>query len=186
MTRKKIATIWISGVTASGKTTLGKRLAADLKKNEIDNVKFLDGEDLRKLINKNYGHSIEERFKLLQDYISIVHKENTEGNIVVIATVSHKSEMRELARGRLYNFFEVNLKCAPQICAERDFKGVYSSISSEDNECLPGVTEPYEFTNSPELILDTENNSIEYCNRILFDKVLIFLQGIRIYSNNNK
>ena len=67
----KIATIWISGVTASGKTTLGKILYQELKKGGINNIKFLDGEDLRKTQKRVYGHSLEERFKVIKNYIKI-------------------------------------------------------------------------------------------------------------------
>jgi len=173
--KKKVATIWLSGVTASGKTTLGKLLYNELKNIGIEKVKFLDGETLRESLDKNYGHSLDERFKVLKEYINIVVKENKKGNLVIIATVSHKKEMRNLARKRLNNFMEVNLKCAFQICAERDYKGVYSNFDFDSEECLPGMTEPYEFTNLSELVIDTEKNSVEECKNILLNSVLKFL-----------
>jgi adenylylsulfate kinase-like enzyme len=67
-----VATIWLSGVTASGKTTLGKMLYEDLKNAGILNLKFFDGEDLRKIQDRVYGHSVEERFRLLKKYIKLI------------------------------------------------------------------------------------------------------------------
>ena len=171
----KIATIWISGVTASGKTTLGKILHQELKKTGNKNIRFLDGEDLRKTQKRVYGHSLEERFKVIKNYIKIVQSENKKGNIVIISTVSHKKEMRNLAREELVNFFEINLLCNPETCAKRDFKNLYNSIDKNSKECFPGVTEPYEVNKNAELILDTEENLIEESQKIILTNVLEFL-----------
>ena len=65
---RRVATIWLSGVTASGKTTLGKMLYEDLIKSGIVNLKYFDGEDLRKIQDRVYGHSVEERFRLIKKY----------------------------------------------------------------------------------------------------------------------
>ena len=72
----KMITIWISGVTASGKTTLGKELYKKLKTTSDKDFRFLDGEDLRKILKKNYGHSLPERFELIKEYIGFVKEEN--------------------------------------------------------------------------------------------------------------
>ena len=175
LSNNKIATIWISGVTASGKTTLGRLLYEDLKNSGIVNVKFLDGENLRKIQNRVYGYSAEERFKLIKQYIKIVENENNKGNIVIISVVSHRRETREFARHQLSNFFEINLLCSRKTCAIRDYKNIYNSINVNSSECLPGVTEPYEISNNAELILDTEQNSIEDSRIILLNKTLEFL-----------
>ena len=174
--KNRVATIWLSGITASGKTTLGKLLYEDLNNYGIVNIKFYDGEDLRESLDKNYGHTLDDRYKVLEQYINIIKKSNEEGNIIIVATVSHKKKMRDLARKRLDNFMEINLKCDSQVCSQRDYKGVYSNINI-DGECLPGITEPYEFTNSAELVLDTEQNSIEDSRIILLNKTLEFLNG---------
>mgnify|MGYP004003509221 CR=1 FL=1 len=170
--KNKIATIWLSSITASGKTTLGKLLYSRLKFFGIENIKFFDGEDLRELLVKKYGHSLNERFKVLKEYIKIVKKENNKGNIVIISTVSHKQKMREMARDQLINFMEINLICDPQICAIRDYKNIYNKIDEKSNECLPGVTESYEISDSPELLLNTADHSIEDSGNILLQNVL--------------
>jgi len=162
-------------VTASGKTTLGKLLFEDLKKNGIKNIKFFDGEDLRKKLNKNYGHLLAERFELINEYIKIVKEEIESGYTIIISTVSHKQKMRDLARGQLKHFLEVNLLCSPETCAIRDYKNVYKKIKKNSNECLPGVTEPYEISDNAELIIDTEQYSLEESKIILLNKTLKFL-----------
>ena len=61
------ATIWISGVTASGKTTLGKHLYKDLLSSGIANLKYLDGEDLRNRQSRSYGYSVGERMEFWKE-----------------------------------------------------------------------------------------------------------------------
>ena len=172
---RRVATIWLSGVTASGKTTLGKILYEDLKNSGIVNLKFFDGEDLRKIQDRVYGHSVEERFRLIKKYTKLIKYENEKGYNTIISTVSHKKEMRDFARDQLNQFMEINLLCSSETCAIRDFKNIYSKISKKDNECFPGVTEPYEISKKAELILNTEQNSIEDSRIILLNKTLEFL-----------
>jgi len=172
---RRVATIWLSGVTASGKTTLGKLLFQGLKDYGIEKVKFLDGEDLRKRLTENLGHSLDERFIIIEKWIGIAKKENNNGFTVIISTVSHKQKMRDLVRKQIDNFMEVNLICSPKTCASRDYKNIYNRINANSNECFPGITEPYEISDQAELILDTEKNSIEDSRIILLNKTLEFL-----------
>ena len=81
--------------------------------------------------------------------------------IVIISTISHKKDMRMLARGKIKNFFEVILKCSPDSCAKRDYKKQYEKALSGEYVCFPGITEKYEMSDFPDLIIDTENNDIE-------------------------
>jgi len=174
--KNNFATIWISGVTASGKTTLGKMLYEDLINSGIVNVKLLDGDDLRKKLNRVYGFSAEERFKAIKQFIKTVKNENNKGNIVIIAVVSHRQASRNFARRKIINFFEINLLCSTDTCKKRDHKNIYSKIGNKKNECLPGVTEPYEISDEAELIIDTEHTSIEDSKMIIFNKVFEFLK----------
>ena len=153
-------TIWISGISASGKTTLGKKLSNTL---QIlgEKVTFFDGDVLRKRLHKDYGHSIKDRYEILNEYIKIVNKEMDKDKIVIIATISHKKDMRMLARRKINNFFEVILKCSPDSCAKRDYKNQYKKALSGEYVCFPGITEKYEMSDFPDLIIDTENNDIE-------------------------
>ena len=138
----KMITIWISGVTASGKTTLAKELYKKLKTTSEEDFRLLDGEDLRKKLKKNYGHSLPERIELIKEYIGFVKEENKNGRSVILSTVSHKQKMRELARSELNNFMEVNLICSPESCAKRDYRNIYNRITKS--------SEPVSLTIKPE------------------------------------
>jgi adenylylsulfate kinase len=165
-------------VTSSGKTTLGRLLFEDLINNGIKNIKFLDGENLRKRLDHNFGHSLADRFEVLNGIIKTVKEELERRRIVIVSTVSHKRKMRDLARNELVNFFEVNLLCNPNVCAERDYKNLYNRIDKNSNECFPGITEPYELSENAELIINTGKFSIDESKIILYKKSLEFIRGI--------
>tara|TARA_Y100000590_G_scaffold470574_1_gene666483 strand:+ start:174 stop:698 length:525 start_codon:yes stop_codon:yes gene_type:complete len=161
-------TIWISGISASGKTTLGSMLYYKLKELGFNNVIFFDGDELRKRLPKSYGHGLDDRYKILNQYIKIINKEMAAGKIVIVSTISHKKDMRALARGKIKNFFEVSLYCSPNICAKRDFKNQYKKAINGKFNCFPGITEPYEFTDNSDLTIDTHKNDINKSFSILF------------------
>ncbi|RKZ51202.1 MAG: adenylyl-sulfate kinase [Candidatus Parabeggiatoa sp. nov. 3] len=173
---KIIGTIWITGITASGKTTLGSRLYSDLLDLGCRNLEFLDGDELRKRIGSKYGHSLEDRFNVLEQIVALAKKLSGEGKIIIVSTVSHKRAMREFARKELKNFIEVYLECRPEICAKRDYKGVYEKAKRGEGELFVGVTEDYELSDAPDLLIHTSNKTPEKCSKELLNYVLDHLQ----------
>lgn len=135
---------------------------------------FLDGDELRKRFDRTYGHSLEDRFAVLHRIVEIARESNEAGNIAIVATVSHKRRMREIARENIESFMEVYLKCPPEVCSRRDYKGVYRA-AADKHEYLAGVTEPYEVSASPELVLDTASRNVEDCSVALLESVVKFV-----------
>ena len=173
-----VGTIWITGVTASGKTTLGEKLYEHFvglysKKN----VEFMDGERFRKHLDKEYGFSTEDRFEVIKEIVPVVVDFIHQNKIVIVSTISHKRQMRDFSRNRLSNFMEVYLKCPAEVCAKRDYKDHYRRAYAEEYEMFVGVTEPYEESELPELVLETGTQSMEQCSQILIDKATQFLEN---------
>ncbi len=168
-------TIWITGITASGKTTLGKALYNNLITLGYSNCMFLDGEDFRETLDHDYGYSLSERmFVTRKYYIPYLEAKIVSGNFVIAPTVAHKVEMRSSARKKFKHFMEVHLKCPTNVCASRDYKGHYKrAYKGEKNyELFPGVTDPFEVSDNIDLVLDTDLLSIEKCSEILLEKTL--------------
>ncbi|NQV54493.1 MAG: adenylyl-sulfate kinase [Rhodospirillales bacterium] len=170
-----LTTIWLSGISAAGKTTLGARLYQDLQKSGIDNITFLDGEEVRRSLKKDYGHSIEDRFALLEDILELILSIKAKGNHVIIGTISHKKKMRDIARARLSPFMEVWLECPVDICHKRDYKGNYDKALAGKLNTFAGVTEPYEKSAAPELVLHTGVLTIEITAAKLHAAALNFI-----------
>jgi L-glutamine-phosphate cytidylyltransferase len=165
-------TIWITGVSASGKSTLGKKLSKDLKVIGVNNVKLLDGETIREELGNTFGYRTEERNAILEKTIQMAREYNENGTIVIVTTISHKRAIRQKARDAIANFMEVFLDCPLDVCVERDYKGHYQKALNGEYENFIGVTESYEISDSPELVINTKSLSIVQCQELLIGNVV--------------
>jgi len=178
MTRHQLnsKTIWITGVTASGKTTIGEALHKRLlQEYSPEQIEFLDGDKLREQLKRGYGHTIEERFASLKDLVRVAKEHYDQEKIVIVSTISYKNEMRTFARSQMPHFMEVYLECSIEVCAQRDYKDHYRRAFSGEYQTFIGVTDEYEVPDSPELILNTGILSAEVCSETLYEHAKVFL-----------
>lgn len=171
-------TIWITGLSASGKTTLGLQLREALVSEGIRNVELLDGEELRKSLGKSYGFSTEDRNAFALDIGQLAQECNEGGNIAIVCAISHVREIRLKIRKQIARFTEVYLNCPVEVCARRDYKGQYRKAFSGIYDNFIGVTEPYQLSDQPDLTLDTANGTKEHCSKVLLAHVLAFLRSV--------
>ena len=102
--------------------------------------------------------------RYLKLIVEIVLEEINNYDIIIVSTVSHIMKMRLYAREKITNFHEIYLSCNPEICAKRDYKMLYNKAKRnqlDKNEVFPGVTEPYQVSTNPELVLHTDLETIE-------------------------
>lgn len=170
-------TIWITGLAASGKTTLSRYLTEALRKEGIANVELFDGEDVRSRLSRKYGYSTEERIQLVSEIARMANESNEKGNVAVVATISHIRKARETARQHIPRFMEVYLDCSADQCAARDYKGHYEKARKGLYDNFIGVTEPYEPSVAPELVLKTGTEAVGECERKLLDAALRFIKN---------
>ena len=164
--------VWITGITASGKSTLAKRLQQGLLNSRYENVELLDGDDLRKRLNFKYGHSNKDRMAVMEISVNICKETNKLGNLAILSSIGHKKAMRDYARSQTSAFMEVYLDCPVDVCAKRDYKGLYEKARAGEYQTFVGVTEPYERSEFPDLVLNTAENSIDECSKILFKSIV--------------
>ena len=183
MVKQKLipGTIWITGLSASGKSTLGRKLFNDLKTIGVNNIKLLDGEDIREELRGTYGYRTNDRNVILEKTIQMAHECNDNGDIAIVSTISHKRATRQNARDIITSFMEVFLDCPLEVCIERDYKGHYQKALNGDYENFIGITEPYETSVSPELVINTKSLTIVECQKLLLDEVVRFF-GQKNYS----
>ena len=174
-------TIWITGVSASGKSTLGGKLLNDLKAIGVNNVKLLDGEAIRGESVGTHGYRTNDRNAILEKTIQAARECNDNGNIAIVSTISHKRATRQKARDTITNFMEVFLDCPLEVCIERDYKGHYQKALKGEYENFIGITESYETSDSPELVINTKSLTIVECQKLLLDEVVRFF-GQKNYS----
>jgi adenylylsulfate kinase len=153
-------TVWFTGLPCCGKTTIADRAAVLLKQRGYT-VERLDGDIIRQGFTCDLGFSKEDRDENIRR-ITLIAKTLTQNRVVVLATfVSPYQEQRRNARKEIEQFVEVFVRCPVEICMKRDVKGMYQKAREGKIAHFTGVDDPYEEPEHPELILDTERETIE-------------------------
>ena len=159
---QKGTTIWLTGLSGSGKSTIAVELEHALIENKHQ-AYILDGDNIRHGLNKNLGFSPEDRTENIRR-IGEVAKLFTEANIITIAAfVSPYREDRDNVRKLLGHgeFVEIYVNCSLEVCETRDTKGLYKKARAGEVKDFTGISAPYEEPLNPELTIDSSTLSVE-------------------------
>lgn len=160
--RQRGLTVWFTGLSGSGKSTIAVALERRLSQKGIFS-RILDGDNIRTGINRGLGFSEEERRENIRR-IAEVSKLFTETGIVTLsAFVSPTNELREMAREIIgkEDFVEIFVATPLEECERRDVKGLYAKARRGEIKDFTGITSPFEAPESPALAIDTTNLSVE-------------------------
>jgi len=167
---QKGATIWLTGLSGSGKSTIAVELERALIENKHQ-AYILDGDNIRHGLNKNLGFSPEDRTENIRR-IGEVAKLFTDANIITIAAfVSPYREDRENVRKLLDNgeFIEIYVKCSLEVCETRDTKGLYKKARAGEVKDFTGISAPYEEPLKPEVTIESSKLSVEESTRSILN-----------------
>ncbi len=159
--------VWITGLSASGKTTISTSLYSKLKSLGFENIVLLDGEELRRHSSREFGYSVEERIASSMEDFETVQAHKNNNMLTIIATISPQRKIKEKAREIFKDFIEVYLECPISICAERDYKDHYRKAFAGELDNFVGVTQEYQKSNYIDLVLKTSEYSIDNCTDVL-------------------
>jgi adenylylsulfate kinase len=163
-------TIWFTGLPCCGKTTIADQVALVLK-NKKYTVEQLDGDVIRQDVTRDLGFSKKDREENIKRVTSIA-KTLTQNNVIVLASfVSPYRTQRRNARKEIQKFIEVYVRCPVEICIQRDVKGMYQKALEGKIVHFTGVDDPYEEPEHPELILDTDKESVEESVKKVLQKI---------------
>jgi adenylylsulfate kinase len=165
-------TLWLTGLSGAGKTTVAQAVATHLQEKERMKVQLLDGDLLREVINQDLGFSREDRFRNVERAAFIAHLLNTHGVIVLASFITPYQEMRDYCRRNIADYLEVYVKCPLSHCIRRDVKGLYKRALAGEIPHFTGVNDPFEEPANPDLILETDQESPEESMK----RVLSFLE----------
>jgi len=160
--KQKGVTIWLTGLSGSGKSTIAAELEHALLENGHQ-AYILDGDNIRHGLNKNLGFSPEDRSENIRR-IGEVAKLFTDANIITItAFISPYRQDRENARKLQKNgeFIEVYVKCPLEVCEQRDTKGLYKKARAGEVKEFTGISAPYEEPLNHEITIDTSKMPVE-------------------------
>lgn len=153
-------TIWFTGLPCCGKTTIANHVASVLQKRKYL-VEQLDGDIIRQIFSSDLSFSKKDRDENIKR-ATFLAKMLTRNNIVVLASfVSPYRKQRRRARKEIKRFVEVYVRCPVKICMKRDVKGMYRKALEGKIQHFTGVDDPYEEPEHPELIVDTDRESVD-------------------------
>lgn len=153
-------TLWFTGLSGAGKSTLSEAIEHRLKASG-QKVEVLDGDVVRTHLSKGLGFSREDRDTNIKRIAFVCGLLTRNDVICISAAISPYRETRQWARDHIGDFVEVYVKCPIEVCRQRDVKGLYKLVDEGKIKGFTGVDDPYEEPEHPELIVETDKETIE-------------------------
>ena len=151
--------LWMTGLPCSGKTTIARKLQELYPK-----LAMLDGDEVRKWLSQNdfSREGINENNRKVANLARLLSNHNVS---VLVSLISPFNENREDARKIIGDdkFIEIYIKCSLSVCEERDVKGMYKKARLDEIKNFTGVNDDYDIPDNPDLIINTESNSLDEC-----------------------
>jgi adenylylsulfate kinase len=166
-------TVWFTGLSGAGKTTIAHLLGPVLDERGCI-VEYLDGDTVRTHLSKGLGFSKEDRDTNIERIGWVASRLTRQGAAVICAAISPYEETRQKARELVEQygpFLEVHVQASVEECARRDVKGLYAKAFAGEIKGFTGVDDPYEAPTAPEVALDTERLDAEESARVVLAKL---------------
>ncbi len=145
--------IWITGLSGSGKTTIGKEVFLCIKE-KYSNTIFLDGDAFREIVGNDLGHNVQDRLKNAKRIHRMCKFLISQNINVICATMSLYKEIHELNRKEIKNYFEVFIECDIDELIKRDQKDLYTEAIKGTRDDVVGVNLPYDKPQNCDLVID--------------------------------
>jgi adenylyl-sulfate kinase len=150
-------TIWFTGLSGSGKSTIAHILEGELR-NRGHKVEVLDGDVVRQHLSKGLGFSKEDRDTNIRR-IGWVCEVLARNDVVAIgAAISPYREIRDEVRANIGRFVEVYVEAPLEVLADRDIKGLYRKAMAGEITNFTGVNDPYEEPLNPEVVCHSDGS----------------------------
>mgnify|MGYP000203280236 CR=1 FL=1 len=156
--------LWFTGISGSGKSTIADNLEKELYKKGIRTY-ILDGDNVRHGLNNDLGFSEADRVENVRR-VAEVSKLMLDAGIYVLCSfispfISDRNMVREMFSSN--DFIEIFVNTSLEVAEARDPKGLYKKARSGEIPNFTGISSPYEKPINPEIILSTENNTVDQC-----------------------
>ena len=157
-------TIFFTGLSGSGKSTIANRLYAKLREIQDRHITLLDGDVIRDNLSKGLGFSKEDRETNVKRVGYVASEITKHGGIAICSLIApyHSSRMANRERiQKVGTYVEVYVSTPVDVCEERDVKGLYKKARKGLLPHFTGVDDPYEEPGSPEITIDTAEKDVD-------------------------
>ncbi len=170
------ATVWLTGYSGSGKSTIATELARELL-NTSRLAYILDADNVRLGLNSDLGYSDDDRTENIRRMAEVACLFADSGTVAIVPIISPFIAAREHARKiheqRQLRFIEVHVATPIDECERRDTKGLYAKVRSGQLTGLSGVDSPYETPKSPDVIVGQSRESLQESVAMILAKLLV-------------
>ncbi|HEY3837318.1 MAG TPA: adenylyl-sulfate kinase, partial [Bryobacteraceae bacterium] len=153
-------TIWFTGLSGAGKTTLNLAVYQQLETRGF-RVESLDGDDVRRFLGRGLGFSKPDRDENIRRIGYVAGLLTRHGVVVLVSAISPYRAVRDEVRQSIGSFVEIYVDAPVEICEQRDTKGLYRRARSGELKGFTGVDDPYESPLQPEVVCHTGSETIE-------------------------
>jgi len=180
-------TIWFTGLSGAGKSTLAEMLFHELRDRDRK-VEVLDGDVVRTNLSKGLGFSREDRDTNILRIGFVANLLTRNGVVTIVSAVSPYRDARNECRAMIKDFVEIHVHATVEECANRDVKGLYQKAFAGEITGFTGVDDPYEAPSSPEIFVDTMNESPAESLQKILDKLgaMGYIEETRRLSGDSK
>lgn len=148
-------TVWFTGLSGAGKTTLSRAVAETLRSRGC-RLEILDGDIIRQNLTKGLGFTKADRDENIRRIGFVSHLLTRNGVIVLVSAISPYREIRQEVRQKIGSFVEVFVNAPLAICEERDVKGLYKRARAGEIKGFTGIDDPYEHPLHPDIECRTD------------------------------
>src|SRR5579862_1901310 len=153
-------TVWLTGLSGAGKSTIADLLTTELEaRGRL--VDVLDGDVVRTHLSKGLGFSREDRDTSILRIAFVCSLLTRHGVAVISAAISPYAETRRQAREQIGDCIEVYVSCPIEELTRRDVKGLYARALRGEIANFTGVSDPYEAPNHPDVLVETDKESVD-------------------------
>ncbi|MBW4464261.1 MAG: adenylyl-sulfate kinase [Pegethrix bostrychoides GSE-TBD4-15B] len=160
MAQQKGVTVWFTGLSGAGKTTITQAVAQTLREQGYG-IEILDGDLIRENLTKGLGFSKADRDENIRRIGFVSQLLTRNGVIVLVSAISPYRAVREEVRQKIGSFVEVFVNAPLATCEERDVKGLYKKARSGEIKQFTGISDPYEPPLHPEVECRTDLETLD-------------------------
>ncbi|GAG03625.1 unnamed protein product [marine sediment metagenome] len=168
-------TIWFTGLSGSGKTTVAEGVIKKLRKRNVS-VVFIDGDIARRTLSPDLKYNKLDRDEQVRRLANVCYLISENCVLNICCTNSATKKERDYARKISKNFILAYTKCPLSVCEERDVKGYYRLVRAGKLKNFVGIDIEYEEPKNPEVTLETDKETVEES----VDKLIKYLDDKKI------